>query len=143
MVLTFSAFFVDVKTASQGFSRNVLKSVTGIRCLQPVATRRQIIAFLLRRTHVGGIESQQLTVGVRVTLTRVSAVTTPIHSQLYTLWLEQEYPSEVDEGVTIATAGSTDSRFSAANIASSGKGLRHALDRLQLRAANGTKIGTR
>jgi len=83
MVLTFFAFFVDVKTASQGFSRNVLKSVTVIRCLQPVATRRQTIAFLLRRTHVGGIESQQLTVGVRVTLTRVSAVTTPIHSQLY------------------------------------------------------------
>jgi len=81
-------------------------------------------------------------VGVRVTLTRVSAVTTPIHSQLYTLWLEQEYPSEVDEGVTIATAGSTDSRFSAANI-TSGKGLRQALDRLQLRAANGTKIGAR
>jgi len=78
-----------------------------------------------------------------VTLTRVSAVTTPIHSQLYTLWLEQEYPSEVDDGVTTATAGSTDSRFSAANIASSGKGLRHALDRLQLSAANGTKIGTR
>ena len=78
-----------------------------------------------------------------MTLTRVSAVTTPIHSQLYTLWIEQEYPSEVDEGVTIATAGSTNSRFSAANIASSGKGLRHALDRWQLRAANGTKICTR
>jgi len=44
---------------------------------------------------------------------------------------------------TASTVGSTDSRFSAANIASSGKGLRHALDRLQLRAANGTKIGTR
>ena len=78
-----------------------------------------------------------------MTLTRVSAVTTPIHSQLYTLWIEQEYPSELDVGVTIATVGSTDSRFSAANIASSGKGLRHALDRLQLRAANGTKTGTR
>ena len=73
----------------------------------------------------------------------MSAATTPAHSQLYTLWLEQEYPSEVDEGVTIATAGSSDSRFSAANIASSGKGLRHALDRLQLHAANGTKISTR
>jgi len=84
-------------------------------------------------THVGGIELQQLIVGVGVTLTRVCVVTTPMHSQLHIIWREQAQLSCVDERVTVADAGSTVSRLSAFT-ASSGQGLQHVQNCLQLRA---------
>ena len=43
-----SACFIDLETALQGSSRNVLINVSAIWCLEPRVTRRQVIAFLRR-----------------------------------------------------------------------------------------------